>query len=248
MTGAPLQEKPLGSLHSIQSLGAVDGPGLRAVVFLQGCPLRCLYCHNPDTWAFLPPTRDPQQLAEEIAKYKPYFGTNGGVTLSGGEPLSQPEFAAAFFSHCKALGIHTALDTSGICDLNRIRPVLAHTDLVLCDIKFATQQAYQAHCLGSLPQVQDFLSLTQALSIPLWVRHVVVPGLNDTAEDLRQIQALAQHYTNLEKIQWLPFHNLCKEKYQALGIPFPLDGTPAMEEERLAELQKELGETDKITP
>ena len=230
-----------GRVHSIQSLGAVDGPGVRYVVFLQGCPLRCAYCHNPDTWDFSGgQEREAAELVQEICRYKMYFGDKGGVTVSGGEPLLQPAFVAELFRLLHGEGIHTALDTSGVGNLEAARRVLEHTDLILGDLKFATREEYKTHCKADMEKILSFYRLAAELNVPLWVRHVVVPGLNDNLEDLRAIKALAESFPNLEKIEWLPFHNLCLEKYQSMGIPFPLAGTDNMDEEALQQLVKSL--------
>lgn len=230
-----------GRVHSVQSLGAVDGPGLRYVVFLQGCPLRCVYCHNPDAWDFAGgEEREAEELVRQILRYRPYFGEKGGVTVSGGEPLSQPDFVEELFQLLQKERVHTALDTSGIGDFSGAERVLTHTDLVLLDLKFATEEEYRARCRGSLEAVQRFAALTARKNVPLWVRHVVVPGLNDTREDMARIQTMAKAFPNLEKLEWLPFHNLCLEKYRAMNFPFPLEHTPPMEPGRLEELAKEL--------
>ena len=231
-----------GRVHSLQSLGTVDGPGLRYVVFLQGCPLRCVYCHNPDTW-------DPaggavmgtEELVEKILRCRPYFGTEGGVTVSGGEPLLQAEFVTQLFARLKQEGVHTALDTSGAGDLGKAPALLEVTDLVLLDLKFPTEEGYRQHCRGSLGQTEAFAALVAEKQVPLWVRHVVAPGLNDTLEDMAAVKSWAQRQPTLEKIEWLPFHNLCLEKYQQLGVPFPLADTPPMDRERLDRLIAALG-------
>ena len=188
-----------GRVSSVQSMGAVDGPGLRYVVFLQGCPLRCAYCHNPETWDLTGGTPyTAEDLCKTILRYRPYFGENGGVTVSGGEPLLQPEFVAELFRRLHEHNIHTALDTAGAGDLSRAKQVLKHTDLVLCDIKFPTEAQYKAHCGGSLQHTVDFMRLTESMHIPLWVRHVVAPGLSDTVKSLRAVKALAESFSNLE--------------------------------------------------
>ena len=230
-----------GRVHSIQSLGAVDGPGVRYVVFLQGCPLRCAYCHNPDTWDFAGGMeREAAELVKEICRFKPYFGKKGGVTVSGGEPLQQSAFVEELFSLLHKEGIHTALDTSGVGNLEAARRVLEHTDLILGDLKFATPEEYKTHCKADMEKILSFYRLAAELNVPLWVRHVVVPGLNDNLEDLRAIKTLAESFPNLEKIEWLPFHNLCLEKYQQMGIPFPLEGTDNLDDRRLEELVSQL--------
>lgn len=226
-----------GWVHSLQSLGTVDGPGLRYVVFLQGCPLRCVYCHNPDTWDPAGgAVMDTEELVEKILRCRPYFGTEGGVTVSGGEPLLQAEFVTQLFARLKREGVHTALDTSGAGDLGKAPALLAVTDLVLLDLKFPTEEGYRQHCRGSLGQTEAFAALVAEKQVPLWVRHVVAPGLNDTLEDMAAVKAWAQRQPTLEKIEWLPFHNLCLEKYQQLGVPFPLANTPPMDREKLDRL------------
>ena len=229
--------KVTGKIHSVQSLGAVDGPGLRFVVFMQGCPLRCAYCHNPDTWDFSGGTEtSPEELVRRILRFRPYFGETGGVTVTGGEPLQQPEFVAELFRLLHEKGIHTALDTSGAGDIHRAEQVLCHTDLVLADLKFPTEEGYRRYCKGSLMAVEAFLEKVKELRIPLWIRHVVVPGLTDTLENVEAVYQKAKRYPNLEKIEWLPFHTMCLEKYQQMGIPFPLEGTPPMDAEKVKTL------------
>lgn len=231
-----------GRVHSLQSLGTVDGPGLRYVVFLQGCPLRCVYCHNPDTWDPAGgAVMDTEELVEKILRCRPYFGAEGGVTVSGGEPLLQAEFVTQLFARLKREGVHTALDTSGAGDLGKAPALLEVTDLVLLDLKFPMEEGYRQHCRGSLGQTEAFAALVAEKQVPLWVRHVVAPGLNDTLEDMAAVKSWAQRQPTLEKIEWLPFHNLCLEKYQQLGVPFPLADTPPMDREKLDRLIAALG-------
>lgn len=231
-----------GRVHSLQSLGTVDGPGLRYVVFLQGCPLRCVYCHNPDTWDPAGgAVMDTEELVEKILRCRPYFRAEGGVTVSGGEPLLQAGFVTQLFARLKQEGVHTALDTSGAGDLGKAPALLEVTDLVLLDLKFPTEEGYRQHCRGSLGQTEAFAALVAEKQVPLWVRHVVAPGLNDTLEDMAAVKSWAQRQPTLEKIEWLPFHNLCLEKYQQLGVPFPLADTPPMDREKLDRLIAALG-------
>lgn len=219
-----------GYVHSFQSLGAVDGPGLRFVVFLQGCPLRCCYCHNPDTWQAGQGQRLlPSQVAARALRYRSYL-RHGGVTLTGGEPLWQPRFAAELFALLQAQGLHTALDTSGVGDLEAAAAVLRHTDLALVDVKFLTEEDYLRHTGGRLCQVRAFLDLCLRQNVPVWARHVVVPGLTDGQDHLRRLLAFLAPYSNLQKIELLPFRKLCLEKYDALGIPFPLREVPEMDQ------------------
>ena len=233
----------IGYLHSFQSMGGADGPGMRCVVFLQGCPLRCCYCHNPDTWEFTKenPTT-VEELVNKILRYRPYFGEKGGVTVSGGEPLAQADFVAELFARLQDHGIHTAVDTSCHGSVEDMKKVLAVTNLALCDVKFPTQELYQTHCGGSLEKVKTFLSLAQEMKVPVWVRHVVVPGLTDSYESLQQVAAIARSCQTLEKIELLPFKNLCEEKYTAKGIPFPLQHTPACSSQTIEHLYEKLKE------
>ena len=210
-----------GRIHSFLSMGAVDGPGLRYVVFLQGCPLRCACCHNPDT-----------SNAAGGTEY-----TVGGVTVTGGEPLAQPVFTAALLKALRAEGYHTALDTSGAGALAAAREVLAHTDLVLADLKFSSEEGYRAHTGGSLAHTLDFLALTQELDVPLWVRHVVIPGLTDGEAHIRALARMAGQFHNLQKVELLGFRKLCLEKYGAMGVPFPLADTPEMDAAALCRLE-----------
>ena len=237
-----------GYIHSFQSLGAVDGPGLRCVVFLQGCPLRCAYCHNPDTWAFggTDGARDAQLMTtgavlQKILRLRPYI-KNGGVTVSGGEALMQPDFVFALFSLLKKEEIHTALDTSGIGDPQAAEKVLSVTDLVLGDLKFSEPENYLRYCRTDMAQVLRFYDLTARLQVPLWIRHVVVPGLNDTPSQIREIARIACGFPNLEKIELLPFRKICETKYEQLNIPFPLKDYPECSEEKIRQLKALLPE------
>ena len=230
-----------GNIHSIQSLGAVDGPGVRCVVFMQGCPLRCAYCHNPDTWSpegGTPTTVD--ELARRVLRFRPYWKNGGGVTVSGGEPLLQADFVAEFFERLHQEGVHTALDTSGVGRLDASERVLKNTDRVRCDITFLTSEDYRRYCRADMANVEGFLSLTAENNVPLWIRHVVVPGLTDAPEHLRRVKAKAQSYPNFEKLEFLPFHKLCMEKYERMGIEFPLKDVPGMTDNRLNALLAEI--------
>ena len=230
-----------GNIHSIQSLGAVDGPGVRYVVFLQGCPLRCVYCHNPDTWLTEGGTpTDADELVRKALRFRPYWKNGGGVTVTGGEPLLQAEFVEEFFAKLHEHGVHTALDTSGVGNLAQAEKVLAHTDLVLCDLKFLTKADYLKNCRADFGQIERFLQLTAMKNVPLWIRHVVVPSLTDGIDHLRRVKAKAESYPNFEKLEFLPFHKLCMEKYERLGLEFPLKDTPAMNPDALKQMVSQL--------
>jgi pyruvate formate lyase activating enzyme len=226
-----------GNIHSFQSLGAVDGPGLRYVIFMQGCPLRCIYCHNPDTWKFSDGIEyDVNDIFKKILRYKPYFSNNGGVTVSGGEPLQQWEFISELFSLLHSQGIHTALDTSGIGKIKGAEKVLENTDIVLCDLKFSNKTDYFKYTAGNFDTVIEFLKLTELMHIPLWIRHVVVPTLTDNKENILKITSIAKQFSNLQKIELLPFKKLCLSKYQTLDINFPLKNYPECTNNKISEL------------
>ena len=207
-----------GRISSFQSMGAVDGPGLRFVAFAQGCPLRCAYCHNPETWAADGGSEfTVEQLVEKAERVRPYI-KRGGFTLSGGEPLMQPEFAAELFAALRGRGFHTALDTSGCFGAGEaVREVLRHTGLVICDVKFARAGLFKKYCGGELSRTLDFIALTEEMRVPLWIRQVVVPSI---------------------KLELLPFRKLCMQKYEALGMDFPLRGVPECGADKLRELQE----------
>jgi pyruvate formate lyase activating enzyme len=214
-----------GHVHSYESMGAVDGPGLRFVVFLQGCPLRCQYCHNPDC-------RDPtkgrllsvSEVMAEIVHHLPFLKA-GGVTLSGGEPLLQHHFAASLLAACQAHGLHTALDTSGFCTLDHAAAALDHTDLVLLDIKSFDPNRYADLTHVDLATTLHFAEELRRRHKPFWLRYVLVPGLTD---DLRSIEELSQYladFPSLERIDVLPFHKMGEQKWEALGYPYQLKDT-----------------------
>lgn len=227
-----------GYIHSLQSLGTVDGPGIRAVVFASGCPLRCIYCHNPDTWNMTEGTlTDANEIVEKIIKLKPFL-KNGGVTFSGGEPLMQAEFFCELAKLLKKDGLHIALDTSGCIDNPSVDKLLDVTDLVLLDIKMTSDEDYQKYIGTDLNRVMAFLDKVQKLGKDVWVRHVVVPGINDTPEDILKLKEMLKGYTCISKTELLPFKNLCLEKYENMGIEFPLKDTLPMTNKEIEKLNK----------
>lgn len=228
----------MGRIHSVQTMGTVDGPGIRCVVFFQGCPLRCGFCHNPDTWDVNGGIEvSAEQLLNQILRVKPYFGKEGGVTISGGEPLMQAQFAAELFHLCKQKGIHTALDTSG-CILNeQTRKVSELADLILLDIKFKNESLYQQYTGGSMQPVIELLQFANSRNKPVWVRQVILPGINDNKEDVRALCELLKPFQCIQKLELLPFCKLCLEKYQALNIPFAMEHLPEAKPNVVATLQ-----------
>ena len=227
-----------GYIHSLQSLGTVDGPGVRAVVFGEGCPLRCVYCHNPDTWECKDEDIcEHDELARKIEKLYPYI-KDGGVTFSGGEPCLQAEFFTELAKELKKLGLNVALDTCGDIYNKKVHSLLEVTDLVLLDVKMTSEADYKRYTGGSLVKVLEFLDILEKMGREVWVRHVVVPDINDCEDDIEALWELLKGYSCITKVELLPFRNLCKEKYKALGIPFALETTSPMPSWRVEELQK----------
>ena len=227
-----------GRIHSIQTLGTLDGPGVRFVVFLQGCNLRCACCHNPDTWDISGGKEyTAAELAARAERYKEYFGADGGVTLSGGEPLLQAEFAESFFDECKKRGINTCLDTSGSIQNAKVDALLALTDRVLLDIKYPSDELYRTHVGCSISKPLEFLARLNEKKIPTTLRNVVIPTLNDSEEAMLFLKRLKDGHPCVDKIELLPFKKLCTVKYDALGIPFPLSNTPEPTKDIMDKLQ-----------
>lgn len=229
----------VGRIHSFESMGCADGPGVRFIVFFQGCPLRCAYCHNPDTWETEGGVSyTAEEILQNALRYRPYFGEEGGITLSGGEPLLQADFALELLKAAKAAGLHTALDTSCMAGEAHWDEIFRSADLILADLKFTTEEAYRAHTGGSLQRVLRFLKAAEQAGVPVWLRHVIVPGLTDG--DLPAVLEIADRFSNIKKIELLPFRKLCTTKYQNLGVPFPLAETPECDANTLDILKEEL--------
>ena len=227
----------MGHIHSIQTLGTVDGPGVRFVAFLQGCPLRCGCCHNPDTWATEGGTPyTAAELVEKAGRYRTYFGDKGGITLSGGEPLLQAAFTAEVFSLCRSHGIHTCLDTSGCILTEAVKTVLAVTDRVLLDIKYTNDEDYRTHVGCSYTAIRDFLAYLDEQGIPTTLRQVIIPTINDTVEKVAALQALAAEHPCVDKVELLPFRKICQVKYDQMGIPFPFGDLPELDAEKMTVL------------
>lgn len=243
----------MARIHSLESFGTVDGPGIRFVVFMQGCPMRCLFCHNPDTWeltSYKDITDDPKgrgpngaglwsprQLLEEVMKYKNFIKT-GGVTCSGGEPLMQAKFVEAFFRLCKEQGLHTCLDTSGVYFNEQVKLTLAQCDLIMLDIKTLDDKLHSRMTGHTRKHNQAFLDYMEQTGKTFWIRHVVVPGLND---DEAHLMAVAKHlkpYRHLECVEILAYHTMGEVKYEKMGIPYPLKGVPGLTRERAQEIRE----------
>lgn len=226
-----------GSIHSIQSLGTVDGPGVRFVAFLQGCSLRCACCHNPDTWDLSGGTAySPEALLKKAVRFKEYFGREGGVTLSGGEPLLQPAFAREFFRLCHEQGINTCLDTSGCILTDEVKALLEDTDRVLLDIKYESEEKYRAHVGCGIKTPLAFLDYLNEQRIPTTLRQVTIPGLSDGESSVLFLKGLAQTHPCVDKIELLPFRKICQTKYDQMGVPFPLADVPTPSSDTMAAL------------
>ena len=224
-------------VHSIQSLGTLDGPGVRFVVFTQGCPLRCKCCHNPDTWDAGQGTPiSVQELARRAERYKEYFGTQGGITVSGGEPLLQAAQVYKLFSLCHEAGIHTCLDTSGAVWNADVERLLSVTDRVLLDIKYTNDGDYRAHVGCAMQPVLDFLDRLNERHIPTTLRQVIIPTLNDSEENIAALKSVRDTHPCVDKVELLAFRKLCQSKYDALSLPFPLAHIPEPSREKMAEL------------
>ena len=233
-----------GNIHSLESFGTVDGPGIRFVVFLQGCPMRCEFCHNPDTWD--PRTKGqytmtPEELLAEVKRYRSFI-RKGGVTVSGGEPLMQADFVEEFFRLCRAAGIHTALDTSGVIFSDKAKAVLEQTDLVLLDIKTIDENAHRAYTGHSADNNRKFLDWLQETGKPTWIRHVVVPQRTFDEALLRRLGEFLKGYSVIEKVELLPYHTMGRFKYEKLGIPYPLEGIPDLSADQIAAARAILAE------
>ncbi|WMJ85123.1 pyruvate formate-lyase-activating protein [Oscillospiraceae bacterium LTW-04] len=234
---------PKGKIHSIETMGLVDGPGIRTVLFFQGCRLRCQYCHNPDTWQLdSGKEMDVQQLVSLLKRYRPYYGATGGVTCSGGEPLLQATFLTELFRACKKENIPTCLDTAGYGN-GDYGTLLAYTDLVIFDVKHYRSNDYTALTGGDIAVPNVFLQAVINSGKPLWVRHVVVPGLTDSPPHIKRLGHYLRGIPNIQKIELLPYHTLGINKYAQMGFQCPLQGTLPMDKDETRKLQQMLTET-----
>jgi pyruvate formate lyase activating enzyme len=232
-------------IHSVETMGALDGPGIRIIFFLQGCPLRCLYCHNPDTWNTSGGCDySANEIIERALKYKPYFRNNGGITFSGGEPLLQAEELLKAMKLAKESGLHTALDTSGYytCKESVISKLLEYTDLVILDIKHEEREMYKKITGLEIDRHKNFKDLLEKTKSKIWLKHVVVPGLTDDVAHMKTLEKEVKTYPldNVEKFELLPYHSLGEMKYEELGISYPLSATKEMDMEKLKELKKHI--------
>lgn len=233
-----------GRIHSIETFGAVDGPGIRFVVFMQGCPLRCKFCHNPDSWD---PTKGEEISSDELLRralrYKTYWGDNGGITVSGGEPLMQMPFLLEFFTEAKKKGIHTCIDTSGALfrkegpQFEFFEKLMEVTDLLLVDIKHIDPNEHIALTGIENTHIIEMFRYLDAIHKPIWIRHVLVPGISDFDGYLRKTAEFISTLSNVEKVEVLPFHKFGEYKWEQLGYPYQLKNTQPPDKERVDNAQ-----------
>lgn len=227
-----------GRIHSFQSLGTLDGPGVRFIAFMQGCNLRCGCCHNPDTWNPLEGTEyTPEEIVKRAVRYKEYFKEDGGITVSGGEPLLWADFVRRVFELCHQEGINTCLDTSGSIMNESVKALLKETDLVLLDIKYTDNELYKKHVGCEMEKVLDFLSYLNKEKIPTVLRQVIIPTLNDNEENVLKLKAIAEKHSCVVKTELLPFRKICQVKYDKMGIEFPFGNLPEPKKEIVEKLQ-----------
>lgn len=225
----------LGKIHSIESCGTVDGPGLRFVIFTQGCPLRCQYCHNPDSWNY---HSDNLMSVEEILNQ--YNGVKefctGGITVTGGEPLVQIDFVTELFKKAHESNIHTALDTSGLLfnrsNTKKIDELLKYTSLVMLDIKHINEEEHKKLTQHSNKTILDFAKYLSEKNIPTWIRHVVVPNITDKEEFLIELGYFLAGLKNIKALDVLPYHDMAIPKYESLGMKYPLEGVPPLSQQQ----------------
>ena len=224
-----------GSIDSIETFGLVDGPGIRTVVFLSGCHLRCKYCHNPEMWVRGEYNYTPEEIAQKILRNKNYFANNGGVTFSGGEPLLQSKFIIEVAKILKKEHIHIALDTAGVGN-GDYEEILKWVDLVILDIKFTTREGYLDLTSRPIDESLKFMESLNQSNKDVWLRQVIVPGLMDNETYLEQLVDVCLKINNVKKIEFLPYHKLGSEKYEKLGIPYPYKNLEEMDKEKCQEL------------
>ena len=230
--------KITGNINSFETMGLVDGPGVRFVVFMQGCPLRCAYCHNPEMWNAKETKiqMTPEELLKKVLRYKVYFKNDGGVTVSGGEPLLQAKFVEEFFKLCKQNNIHTCLDTSGFGE--NYETLLDYCDLVILDVKELDANKYERLVGKKIEKFKKFLQICQEKGKKMWLRQVIVPNYNDTKESVLKLKEFAKNLTNIEKIELLPYHDMAKNKYKRLELEYRLKDVPPMDKKKCKDLER----------
>ena len=228
-----------GCIHSIETLGLVDGEGIRVVVFMQGCPLRCLFCHNPDTWFEGKDKKTSKEIVDVVRKYRPFIEDGGGVTFSGGEPLYQSEFLLDMLKLCKKAGINTCIDTSGTGYTKELLDdILKYTDLVILDIKAMENSSYKKITGKPITEFEYFKEKLNNTNVKVWLRQVIVPGINDTEEYILQLKEYIKTFNNVKRVELLPYHTMGVNKYEKLGIEYRLKDTLPMDKEKITKLKE----------
>ena len=230
----------MGSVARVETCGLVDGPGIRYVVFLNGCKLRCKFCHNPEMFSIKENNMEVDKLVNNILRYKPYFKNNGGVTFSGGEPLLQTSFILECAKKLKENNINIVLDTAGVG--NDYDELLDYIDLVIMDIKGITALQYKEMTSYDIDDSLLFIKKCQEKHIKMWIRQVIVPGINDTEEYINELKFFISSLSNIEKVELLPYHTMALNKYEELSIPYSLEDTKAMDKIRCQELEQILNQ------
>lgn len=239
-----------GALHSIETFGSVDGPGIRYVIFLQGCAMRCQFCHNADTWQMRNGEADAKDVLQRALRYRSYWRGEGGITVSGGEPLLQIDFLLELFEEAKKQGIHTVIDTCGQPFtreepfFSKFKALMTNTDLVLLDIKHIDSEQHRTLTGWGNENILDMARWLSSIGKPVWIRHVLVPQRNDSDEDLRRLDAFVRTLSNVERFEVLPYHTLGVYKWKELGIPYPLEGIDPPTEEQIAHANELLHTAD----
>ena len=235
-----------GRIHSLESFGTVDGPGTRFVVFVQGCPMRCAYCHNPDTWEMNGGTlMEPSEIIEQYEKNRPFYANGGGLTVTGGEPLMQPDFLIELFTLAKERNIHTCIDSSGIAYnpnsevfMAKLDKLMSLTDLVMLDIKHIDPAKHKELTQQPNENILKFAAYLNDKQVDMWIRHVVVPGITDDDKYLFDLGYFIGQFSNLKALDVLPYHTMGEKKYESLGMEYKLKGVPAMNQDKLLEKKK----------
>ena len=237
-----------GYIHSLESFGSVDGPGVRFVIFTSGCAMRCQFCHNPDTWKMQSGTQyTADELLDKAMKYRAYWGSKGGITVSGGEPLLQIDFLIELFRKAKEAGIHTTLDTSGNPFtreepfFDKFKELMKYTDLILLDIKQIDDEQHKILTGHSNQNILDMAKYLSDIGTPVWIRHVLVPERSDKDEYLERLHDFISGLSNVEKVEVLPYHTLGTFKWKELGMEYPLEGINPPTKERVENAKQKLG-------
>lgn len=229
----------LGAIHSIETFGLVDGPGVRYVIFMQGCHMRCKFCHNADTWKVKEPNQSAESVLKKALRYRPYWKENGGITVSGGEPLLQIDFLIELFTQAKKEGVHTTLDTCGQPFtfeepfFSKFKQLMQVTDLVLLDIKHIDEKAHKELTGHTNQNILEFAKYLSDIQKTVWIRHVLVPTINTDEVYLKRLHQFVAQLKNVERVEVLPYHTLGAYKWKELGLEYPLEGIPTPSDQQL---------------